>query len=208
MVPLLSTAYLPPILYVAACVKSGEIVIEKHEHFIKQTQRNRALIYGANGVLPLIIPVQHTNLSTIPLHEVKIAYDSDWQKIHWRSMVSAYRNSSFFDYYEDDFGALYHRHCLTLFEFNLELLNILFRLLRADVIVSFTSSYQKDVPALNDVRSEFHFDHPVLQQPKTPEISYRQVFSSKYGFIHNLSVVDLLFNEGPKSMHFLRLIAQ
>ena len=183
-------------------------MIEKHEHFIKQTQRNRALIYGANGVLPLIIPVQHTNLSTIPLHEVKIAYDSDWQKIHWRSMVSAYRNSSFFDYYEDDFGALYHRHCLTLFEFNLELLNILFRLLRADVIVSFTSSYQKDVPALNDVRSEFHFDHPVLQQPKTPEISYRQVFSSKYGFIHNLSVVDLLFNEGPKSMHFLRLIAQ
>ena len=208
MVPLLSTSYLPPILYVAACVKSGEIVIEKHEHFIKQTHRNRTLIYGANGVLPLIIPVQHTNLSIIPIHEVKIANDSDWQKIHWRSMVSAYRNSAFFDYYEDDFGALYHRYSHTLFEFNLGLLNILFRLLKADVIVSFTSSYQKDVPAWNDLRSEFHFDQQALQQPKTPEISYRQVFSSKYGFIHNLSVADLLFNEGPKSMDFLRLISQ
>jgi len=92
-------AYLPPVSYVALCCRSGTILLEKHEHYVKQSLRNRALIYGANGILPLIIPVRHDGLATLPVHEVRIDYSTPWQKIHWRSITSAYRNSAFFEYY-------------------------------------------------------------------------------------------------------------
>ncbi len=167
---------------------------------MKQTHRNRALIYGANGILPLIIPVQHENLFSIPIHEVKIVPDTNWQKIHWRSLVSAYRNSAFFEYFEDDFAKLYQQNFETLFEFDLELLKLIFRFLKTDVSISFTASYEKEVPDSFDQRSYFNSS----KQTKTLENSYRQVFSGKHGFISNLSVIDLLFNEGPESKFFLR----
>lgn len=175
-------------------------MIEQHEHYVKQTHRNRALIYGTNGILPLIIPVQHENLFSIPIHEVKIVPDTNWQKVHWRSLVSAYRNSAFFEYFEDDFAKLYQQKSETLFAFNLELLRLIFRFLNADISISFTSSYQKDVHDLDDLRTTFESSY----LSKTPETSYRQVFSGKHGFISNLSVIDLLFNEGPESKFFLR----
>ncbi len=200
MTPLLSISYLPPIPYIASCIQSKEIMIEQHEHYVKQTHRNRALIYGTNGILPLIIPVQHENLFSIPIHEVKIVPDTNWQKVHWRSLVSAYRNSAFFEYFEDDFAKLYQQKSETLFAFNLELLRLIFRFLNADISISFTSSYQKDVHDLDDLRTTFESSY----LSKTPETSYRQVFSGKHGFISNLSVIDLLFNEGPESKFFLR----
>ena len=197
---LLSTSYLPPISYIAACIQSKKIIIEKHEHYVKQTHRNRTLIYGANGILPLIIPVQHENLFSIPIHEVKIAHDTKWQKIHWRSVVSSYRNSAFFEYFEDDFAGLYQQKAETLFEFNLRLLELIFRFLKAEVEISFTSSYQKEVLDMPDLRNTFDTTNP----PIPSKNRYRQVFSAKHGFISNLSVIDLLFNEGPESIFFLR----
>ncbi len=205
MIPLLSTSYLPPIPYVAACLKSGKIILEKHEHYVKQTFRNRTLIYGANGILPLIIPVQHDQLFTIPIHEVKISYDSPWQKIHWRSIISAYRNSPFFEYFEDDFVVFYQSEVATLFEFNLGLMNFIFRSLGENVNISFTTSYEKQVNDTPDLRHSFHSYDQLQGRVETPENRYRQVFSDRFGFLPNLSILDLLFNEGTKSNEYLSL---
>jgi len=208
LVPLLSVSYLPPISYVAACVQSGKIVIDRHEHFVKQTHRNRALIYGANGILPLIIPVQHADLFNIPVHEVQIANDTDWQKIHWRSLVSAYRNSAYFDFFEDDFRVFYQRKFTSLYEFDLELLKLILRILQAEVDISYTASYQHTTDDKIDLRYAFSEKEQKRKTKKPSEMRYRQVFSAKHGFIPDLSAVDLLFNEGIKSLDYLSRVPQ
>lgn len=203
MFPLLSISYLPPIPYIAACIKSGEIILEKHEHFVKQTHRNRALIYGANGILPLIVPVQHRNLFTIPIEEVLISNDSSWQKIHWRSIVSAYRNSAFFEYFEDDFAVFYQQEFNTLYEFDLELLRLIFSFLEGKTDISFTASYEKNNTEATDLRHAFDSHECTTRESKTSKNRYRQVFSDRHEFIPDLSIVDLLFNEGIKSRDYL-----
>ncbi len=123
-------------------------------------------------------------------------------------MVSAYRNAAFFEYFEDDLGVFYHRKFPGLCEFNLELLKLVFRLLRAEVTISFTESYQQTTDDKNDLRHAFSAKEQKAKNKKPSEIRYRQVFSAKHGFIPSLSIVDLLFNEGAKSMNHLSLVSQ
>jgi hypothetical protein len=189
VIPLFSIAYLPPISYIYECIRSGKIILDQHEHYIKQTYRNRTNIYGANGLLPLIIPVQHKNLFRVPVKDVNISYAMPWQKIHWRSITSAYRNSPFFEYYEDEFATFYEKKFDTLFEFNLELLKRIFFLMKEDVEISFTTSYEKQYADIQDLRNTFSAE----RRPKQPEI-YRQVFSERFGFLSDLSIIDKLFN--------------
>ncbi|MBK9524879.1 MAG: WbqC family protein [Bacteroidetes bacterium] len=86
-----STAYFPPVSYIKTCLDAGEITIEQHEHFVKQTYRNRCHIYNSNGLLPLIIPVEHDHLGDKPIRDVKISFGAEWKKNHWRSIYSAYK---------------------------------------------------------------------------------------------------------------------
>jgi hypothetical protein len=186
---LLSTAYLPPISYIEQCLVSGKIILESQEHYVKQTYRNRANIYGANGMLSLIIPVQHENLAETPIKDVKISYDTPWQQTHWRSIISAYRNSPYFEYYEHDFEPFYQKQFETLFDFNTELFRLIFSLLKAEVEISFTSAYEKIPAGVNDLRNAFS-----PEKRSRNQIEYRQVFFEKHGFISDLSIIDRLFN--------------
>jgi hypothetical protein len=188
---LFSTAYLPPLSYLQKCM-SDKIVFESHEHFVKQTYRNRCNIAGPNGKQTLVIPVIHENLSTIPISEVKISNESPWNKIHWKSVTSAYRNAPYFEYYEDDFRELFMNPGEKLFDFNLRLLKMLFSFFKISPEISFTNEFEKSV-AYEDMRNQIH---PKKNSILTPV--YHQVFEDRNGFIPDLSVIDYLFNEGNK----------
>ncbi len=191
MPALFPIAYLPPVSYFLDCASSDHIIIEQHEHFVKQTLRNRCEIYGPNGKQLLVIPVVHENLFRIPISEVRISYSERWNKIHWRSVCAAYRNSPYFEYYEGDFSALFDSPGEYLFDFNMSLLKLLLKLFSIRTPITYTSTFDKAYNIEKDLRNEFQ-----KTRSKSSDLKYRQVFSEKYGFIADLSAIDFLFNAG------------
>jgi hypothetical protein len=195
---LLSTAYLPPISYFQKIASSENFRIEKHEHFVKQTYRNRCHIYGANGVQSLSIPLVNTHEKTL-ITKKKIAYKQNWQQQHWRSLESAYRNSPYFIYYQDELKLFYEKEFEFLFDYNTALLKTLLKVLKLNVEFGFTDDFEKEAAK----------DHRNIISPKNPAaekdcLHYAQVFEEKHGFKADLSIVDLLFNTGPKAAAFLK----
>ena len=178
-----------------------KIIFEKHEHFIKQTFRNRTMIYSANGMQQLIIPIKHGNLYRIPMHEIMISYDSPWNKIHWRSLESAYRKSPYFEYFESELKPFFETPPQKLFDFNLDLTTKIFSLLRLPFNSGFTTSYEKEPMEISDYRNSFTPDKINRSLP-----SYNQVFSDRHNFISDLSVLDLLFNKGMDAKSYLSVV--
>ncbi|MDR0367957.1 MAG: WbqC family protein [Bacteroidales bacterium] len=202
---LLSTAYLPPVEYLSAFARHEEVVIEQHENFIKQTYRNRCSIPTANGVLSLSIPVKKNGLHNCPVKEVEIDYSRSWQRTHWRAIEAAYNASPFFLYYRDYLETFFLQQTVsTLFDFNLQLLNVLLKLSGIKKEYSFTEkymfSYNEDV---HDFRQRIH---PKNTQTNIHIPPYRQVFSGRTGFVANMSCIDLLFNEGKLAKDYLQQI--
>ena len=191
---LLPTSYLAPIGYYAILLQNKNCEIEQYEHFVKQSIRNRCDIYGANGKLTLSIPKQRKASSKTILKDIKIAYHHPWQKEHWKSIVSAYRSSAYFEFYEDLFAPLYQIKVIYLSDFNLKLQEVIFKCLQIKDTSSLTQSYQKQSIS-NDYRNA---TFQIKNQTK-----YHQVFENNCGFIANLSIIDLLFNLGPESADYL-----
>jgi hypothetical protein len=194
------TSYLPPINYFIQLVKQTDIVIDIHEHYIKQSLRNRCEILGANGKLSLSVPVVKRDDPHTPVKEIRIAYHLPWQKIHRRAIESAYNSSPFFLYYQDELLSFYEKHFTFLIDFNAELLQLLFDQIGVKTIVKFSDSYIEKSTDIMDFRNYFllkdNADNNILK-------NYIQVFSNKFGFIPNLSVIDLIFNLGPETLDFL-----
>jgi hypothetical protein len=190
--------YLPSISNFASMLRAEKIVFDKHEHFVKQTFRNRSLIYSANGLLQLIIPVGHKDLYRIPIHEVKISCNSPWNKIHWRSIESAYRKSAYFEYFEAELKPFFDNPTEKLFDFNFILTEKLFSLMRIPFNYGFTSAYEKNMDENSDYRSS------LISYDRNPNLPfYQQVFSDRHEFIPDLSILDLLFNKGMESKMYL-----
>jgi hypothetical protein len=202
---LLFTSYLPPLSYFAMLKSYGKVQIEQHEHFPKQTYRNRCHICSANGLLKLTIPVRKGEQEHTRIRDVRISYDFQWQKVHWRSIETAYRCSPFFEYYEDKLAPFYEKETRFLFDFNQELLDVLLPLAGISCDLSYTEKYRKDPgPEVDDYRSSLH---PKPGKDRNAESlrypEYMQVFSDRTGFLPNLSIVDLLFHEGPNAAAYL-----
>ncbi len=196
---LFSTAYLPPVEYFVYLLKTDSIQIEKYENYIKQTYRNRCYIYGANGKQALSIPVNKPFGDKTLIKDIRISYLQRWQSIHWRSIEAAYNSSPYFLYYKDELFRFYDEKIELLLEFNSELIKTLMRLIGLSKDMCVTSSF-KDTPLqMTDLRN--------IVSPKVVDIKdfpqYTQVFSNKFGFLSNLSIIDLLFNEGPSTLDYL-----
>lgn len=191
--------YFPNIAHFIALAKADEVVFEMDDNFLKQTYRNRAYIYGANGKLGLNIPVIHSQKNRQKYRDVKIFNQDNWQSLHWKSLLSAYRTSPFFEYYEDEIQPLFIDKADFLLDFNLKCFEVICDCLQFEINTSKTESYQRDFNDKTDFR------HLVNAKKETPYQlePYTQVFTNKHGFIPNLSILDLLFNEGPNALNYL-----
>jgi hypothetical protein len=202
---LLSTAYLPPVQYISKLTRS-DVIIEKHENFQKQSYRNRCYIYGANGIQCLVIPVKKLHGTKTPITSVEIDNTSPWQKIHLKSIQSAYQTSPFYEYYADDFNALYDEMPERLFDLNFRLLQYILNQIGINPNIRFTDTFEKIPPDLADFRQSIQ-PKPRLNKPDENfvPVPYQQVFQERYGFLPNLSIIDLLFNEGPNALQIIQL---
>ena len=189
--------YHPPIEFFTRLIQhKQDILFEKHEHFPKQTYRNRASIHSANGKLDLIVPViKGSNVHT-PVKDVRISHEFNWQREHRMSLQTAYRSSAYFEFYEDDLMPFYEKKWNFLYDYNEEILQFLLKALKITAPYKYTSEYHISYPGYDDYRESIH-----PKRTSATEInSYFQVFEEKNGFLPNLSILDLLFNQGPQSV--------
>ncbi len=196
---ILHPTYLSNIAHFVAMAKFGDVTFEIDDNFLKQTYRNRTYIYGANGLLSLNVPVVHSQKNRLKYRDVKVSHDTKWQSLHWKSLLSAYRTSPFFEYYEDELRPLFQTKTDYILDFNLKCFETICDCLQLEVNVTKTENYIKTVEDKTDYR---FLVNAKKELPQNFE-SYTQVFSNKHRFISNLSILDLLFNEGPNALNYL-----
>jgi len=190
------TAYLPPVSYISQFIVSEKVVVEAYETYVKQTCRNHCVILGPNGRQTLSIPVIKVNGNRTLIKDIRISYTQSWQKIHWRSIETAYNNSPFFIHYRDLFMPLFMKFFTYLIDLNHEALEVIFSAIKTGRPILYTDAFIKNSESENTenlVSGRSGFLNP----------EYRQVFHERTGFIPNLSVIDCLFNLGPETSFYL-----
>ena len=201
MNPILFPIHLfPSIEYYAYLVQAKDCLFEKEDHFQKQTYRNRYYIFSSNGKLTLNIPISHQNNSRF-YKDTLISYDVNWQKNHIKSLRSAYQSSPFFEFYEDDLLPLFEKKEKFLIDFNEKTTSLVNNLLSLNIEIKKTAAYDLNTKH-RDLREAFN----TKQVSNNTFEPYIQVFSTEKGFIKNLSILDLLFNEGPNTTTYLENI--
>ena len=195
---LIHPTYFPSISHFAAMLQADSVVFEADDNFQKQTNRNRMYIYSANGIQMLNIPIKHNKNIRQKYKDVQLETAFNWQKQHFKSLEAAYRTSPYFEFFEDDIRPIFEKQHTFLMDLNLEIHDILTDCLGIEIPYSKTEEYFKE-PAQIDFRH-------LADGKKDPNVfePYTQVFDDKHGFINNLSVLDLLFNEGRHAVDYLK----
>lgn len=199
---ILSTAYLPPIQYVAKLIAHSSVEIEVYESYAKQSYRNRCVILSCNGPLALSVPVVKVNGNNTLTKDIEIDYSTNWQKVHWKAIESAYRNSTYFDFLADVLSPFYSRKEELLINFNSILLREILNFIEVEKPFTFTKDYMKLYSSgFDDYRDKIHpkQQNQAVDNSFSP-IRYYQVFGDKFDFQPNLSIIDLLFNEGLSTL--------
>lgn len=196
----LSSVYAGNLVYYSLIANSNKIILDVYENFNKQSFRNRCVIASPNGPLKLIIPILRKSKNIVK--DVKIDNTQNWKKIHWKSLESSYRSSPYFEFYEDEFYSLYFKNKNDfLFEFNNKINLAVLKCLGIETEIMISSSYVEKDLDVEDFRNTISSKSKGLEKFK--EIKYNQVFQEKQSFLPNLSILDLLFNEGPLAKQFL-----
>lgn len=198
---LLHPSYFPSISHFVALIQAEEIVFEMEDNFQKQTNRNRTYIYSPNGIQLLNIPIKHSKTSHQKTKDIQIENDFDWQKQHFKSLEAAYRSSPFFEFFEDDFVPFFEKKHTFLMDMNFEVLELLSKCMRIKFNFKTTTEYFHEV----DQNSTLDYRFLINGKKDTSVFeTYTQVFDDKFGFINNLSILDLLFNEGKFTVDYLK----
>lgn len=190
-------SYLPSIIYYWHIVNFN-VIYNLSMKYQKQTTRNRCLIMSSNGAQKLIIPIKHNKKKDENLHDhnVKIDNDQNWKTKHWKSIQNAYRSSPFFEFYEEEFSNVFFNNEKLLYSSNINMILHINQILGIKKEIKISNkkiTHNKYDKRLIDVKNYSNYDIP----------QYNQVFMSKFKFISNLSILDLLFNKGPKSINYL-----
>ncbi len=196
---LIHPTYFPSISHYVAMLQADSVTFEMEDNFQKQTNRNRMYIYSPNGIQMLNIPIKHSKEKHQKYKDVRIENDFGWQKNHFKSLEAAYRTSPFFEYFEDDFRPLFEKKHEFIMDLNLEIFELVNNALGIKIIPEKTTEFFHDVPDFIDLR------HLANGKKDTTQLEpYTQVFEEKHGFINNLSILDLLFNEGRYAVDYLK----
>jgi hypothetical protein len=196
---LIHPTYFPSISHYIAMVKAESVTFEMEDNFQKQTNRNRMYIYSPNGIQLLNVPVKHSKEKHQKFKDVRIENDFAWQKNHFKSLEAAYRTSPFFEYFEDDFRPLFEKKQEFILDLNLQIFELINSSLGIKIEAQKTTEFFHDSLNYDDFRSLVNGKKDVTQIEE-----YTQVFNEKHGFINNLSILDLLFNEGRYAVDYLK----
>jgi hypothetical protein len=197
---LIYPSYFPPIATMVAIAKADKVTLEIQDNYQKQTYRNRAYIAHSNGKLLLNIPIRHSkNIQHQKTKDVAPENNFPWLTEHWKSIQIADRTSPYFEFYEDDLAPLFKSPVLKLQDFNIKILETIAELIGLEAQILSSNVFDKHTQLL-DMRhlanckkeSSYNFD------------TYHQVFETNHGYIENLSILDLLFNEGPNTLNYLQ----
>ena len=192
----------PPYFGPISCWKqiiNSNILWDVHQNYIKQTFRNRTFIHSANGLQILTIPVKHSKIK-FSMQDAKIDNSIAWQKNHWRSIQSAYSSSPFFEFYRDSLEGIYIKEYTYLTKFNFDLINLILEWtdieMKSELSKSYIIQYKNSLDLRKNIENK--------KYSSSENIIYKQVFSDKNGFLNDLSIIDLIFNEGPNSISYLK----
>lgn len=202
----LSSAYLAPVQYYTKLYAYDHIYVEQYDHYMKQTYRNRCTIAAADGPLSLSIPTEKPATPKCLMKDIRISEHGNWRHLHWNALESAYHNSPFFEYYQDDFRPFYEKRYDFLYDFNEALCALICELIDMQPDIRRTDDYKQEfaAPEETDARELIHPKHDFHEDASFVPKPYYQVFSARHGFLPNLSIVDLLFNMGPESLLVLK----
>ena len=198
MVPTLTIAWFPPTEYFALLAKYSSGYIEACENYQKQSYRNRCRIYAADGPQMLNFPVRHREGTfNLPIREIEVDYSTPWVEKAERCIETAYRSSAYFEYYRDELFAILDAHPATLWELDMRIIRFLLDKIGLRTELVPTASFAPEHVDIHPKRPNAILQENGLDRP------YYQVFADRHGFVPNLSVMDLLFNEGPASIDYL-----
>lgn len=202
---ILSSTYFGPVQWYQKLAGSDTVYLEQHDHFIKQTYRNRCVIATTQGPQALTVPVespQGLRIDKTELKDVRISDHGAWRHLHWQALQSAYGESPFFEFYADDLRPFFEKRWDFLFDFNLAITRKMCELLDIEPHIELTEAYMPCPEDAVDYRDAIRPKHPLPDASFTPR-PYYQVYQQKFGFLPNLSILDLLFNEGNEAVLYL-----